>query len=59
MTMIDMIDRRVGKLRVVRLYTVKHKRAYWTCRCECGREFVVQGRDLRREKRLSCGDCGE
>ena len=29
----------------------------WLCRCECGREVLVRGEDLRSGKVTSCGFC--
>lgn len=31
------------------------KQARWRCRCQCGKEFVADGADLRRGKVTSCG----
>ena len=29
----------------------------WLCRCDCGREVLVRGEDLRSGKVTSCGFC--
>lgn len=29
----------------------------WLCRCDCGREMLVRGEDLRSGKVTSCGFC--
>ena len=31
----------------------------WLCRCDCGRELVVHGDDLRSGRVASCGLCGD
>lgn len=32
-----------------------HGHKYWRCRCDCGKETVVNSHDLRRYKTKSCG----
>ncbi|AOY60552.1 hypothetical protein B2D07_18935 [Desulfococcus multivorans] len=48
-----------GRLTVIaraeRPEGLKNTNAYWRCRCECGREVVVNGGDLRRGNTSSCG----
>lgn len=34
---------------------IKDKDLYWLCKCECGTERIVNGRDLRNNKSTSCG----
>ncbi len=47
---------RFGKLLVIQRATGdNHKRAYWLCRCECGREAVKMGKYLRCGDTQSCG----
>jgi len=45
---------RFGRLTVLSLATSKGQ-ARWLCRCDCGTERVVTGRDLRRGDTSSCG----
>lgn len=33
----------------------RNSRAYWNCKCDCGTERAVDGRELRRGKTKSCG----
>jgi hypothetical protein len=33
----------------------RHRKAMWLCRCDCGTERVVNGRDLRKGHSKSCG----
>jgi len=62
-TFINEIDAVYGRLTVTQFayfYTSKcgkSRVAMWQCRCECGREKVVAGTDLRRGKTVSCGVC--
>lgn len=60
MALIDMTNQKYGRLTV--LYrdkeaeaTRKDRHAMWRCRCECGKEVSVVGKDLRQGKTLSCG----
>lgn len=57
----DMINRCFGKLTVVDTAYIKEtcnrKRAYYRCVCNCGRETIVRGTDLRLGKTTSCGSC--
>ena len=55
-TIIDMTGRVVGRLLVIEeCGRDAHGEALWRCRCECGKEVVVRGSDLRSEKTTSCG----
>lgn len=52
----DMTGLVFGKLTVIRRKDgVQAKVAFWVCRCECGREAIVQGGKLRRGHTRSCG----
>lgn len=60
MALIDITNQKFGRLVV--LYRDKEaetkrkdRHAMWRCRCECGNEVSVVGRDLRLGKTLSCG----
>lgn len=33
----------------------KHGKALWKCRCECGKEIIVDGTSLRTGNTTSCG----
>lgn len=51
----DMTGARVGKLLVIsRAGTSKGGMAMWQCLCDCGKELVIQGGNLRHRQR-SCG----
>jgi hypothetical protein len=53
---IDLTGQRFGRLTVLGLHH-SNNGAYWLCKCECGRESVVRGANLRRGATKSCG-CG-
>lgn len=53
---IEMIGRRFSCLLVVsRSSSDRRGEAHWNCRCDCGKESVVSGGNLRSGKQLSCG----
>ena len=53
---IDMVGFRSGKLTaVVKAKGKNSKRAYWLCRCDCGRNRIVMGKYLRGREVKSCG----
>lgn len=56
MKFIDMTGEKYGKLLVVE-YAGKTKRglSLWKCKCDCGREAVVQSANLRNGHTKSCG----
>lgn len=56
MKFIDMTGEKYGKLLVVE-YAGKTKRglSLWKCKCDCGREVVVQSVNLRNGHTKSCG----
>lgn len=50
---------RFGLLMVVRFVGMvrdgQYRAAAWLCRCECGRDRVVRGKNLRNGGTTSCG----
>lgn len=51
----EMVGRTVGEWQVLdNSKTVKGDK-YWLCRCSCGKEVFVIGKNLRRRISLSCG----
>lgn len=56
----DMIGKRYGKFEIV-AYAGTHllpssgKERMWLCRCDCGKEFIASGRNLRKNRYVSCG----
>lgn len=52
----DITGQTFGKLTVVAFSDIRPKLgAYWACLCECGRETVHRGADLRKGYIVSCG----
>lgn len=52
----DMTGLRVGRLVVIeQAGNAKHGGALWRCQCDCGREKIVRGADLRNGHTSSCG----
>ena len=55
---VDMTGRRIGQLTVVkRAPNPYHNstKACWLCRCDCGKEIIAAGTELRRGYYRSCG----
>lgn len=54
---IDLIGKKFGRLTVTqRVYpNVKKWRIMWLCECECGKEIIVDGGNLRNKHTKSCG----
>ncbi len=53
--MIDLSGKQFGRLNVLRKYGHSGKEVTWYCRCSCGNELAVIGRDLRTGNTMSCG----
>jgi len=57
---INMIEKMCGRFRVIKFaffkqYPSTKNIAYWHCRCKCGNEKDVDGRNLRNGTTQSCG----
>ena len=53
---VDMAGKQFGKWTVLRRGgTSATRKALWLCRCECGKESLVDGDSLRRGGSKSCG----
>lgn len=53
---IDLTGQRFGRLTVIeRSGSTKHGAAKWRCMCECGKETIVIGDELRKGNTTSCG----
>ena len=55
---LDLTGHRYGKLTVLRAAPNIGTRTAWLCRCDCGRETVVQSNRLRSGHTDSCGCSG-
>ncbi len=55
MKIIDLTGQKFGRLTVIERCGVKDGHAAWKCKCDCGSEKVVNGRNLRNGRTTSCG----
>lgn len=55
----DMKGQTFGSLTVIKKAkkTDAKKRAFWVCRCQCGRYLIVRGDTLRRGGSTQCHIC--
>lgn len=55
--LIDLAGQRFGKLEVISLHPERNRqgKAMWHCRCDCGRETLSVGNNLRLGLATSCG----
>ena len=51
----ELIGQRFGRLTVAEAAESKNGRAMWLCRCDCGRECIVSGTNLKNGHTRSCG----
>lgn len=51
---IEIAGQRFGNVTVLGFHH-SDRNAYWSCRCDCGKEFVTLGNSLRRGLTKSCG----
>lgn len=52
---INELGNRYGKLLVVSRALVKNRKAYWTCKCDCGNIHIVRADRLRSGMADNCG----
>lgn len=52
---IDLTGQRFGLLTVTGHSHTYLKKAFWLCRCDCGRETIGRGRDLGNGRKKTCG----
>lgn len=56
MSVVDITGMKFGRLRVVSRQGSSHFReAVWKCECDCGKEVLVTGHNLRTGNTKSCG----
>ena len=54
--LIDLTNKTFGRLVAIKRWgSDKHNKPTWLCRCECGKETIVSGQNLRRGNTKSCG----
>jgi len=52
----NLIGQRFDRLIVIRFSHIgKHRNSYWLCKCDCGKELVVSGNNLKSGTAKSCG----
>ncbi len=51
----DLTGMRFGMLTVVGFFRFATNRSYWKCQCDCGKEKIAKGNNLRRGHTQSCG----
>ena len=51
----DMTGQKIGKVSVLSFSHVSNHEAMWNCRCDCGKEWIVSGHNLRAGYTVSCG----
>ena len=52
---VPMVGKRFGAMVVESFSGTENKRRMFRCRCDCGKDAVVRGSDLRRGLQVSCG----
>ena len=55
MKLIDLTNQRFGILTVLSRAENQGKTVMWNCRCDCGKQTIVSGNNLRRGHTKSCG----
>ena len=51
----DLTGKIFGELTVESYAYTKNDRAYWNCKCSCGNNFIVMGKNLLNNNTKSCG----
>ena len=59
LNMIDLTNKKVGRLSVLNQHGAQGKQLTWLCRCDCGNTVVVRGDHLREGTTRSCGCLGK
>jgi len=53
---IDLVGKKFGRLIVIdRSYPNQNKHLMWLCKCDCGKEKIIVGYNLKRNHTNSCG----
>jgi len=53
--LIDLTDRKFGRLKALKRVENRGKRVYWLCECDCGTTKEIQGAHLKNGMISSCG----
>jgi hypothetical protein len=52
---IDLTGKKFNRLTVICLYPRKKSGTFWRCKCDCGKETIVNGGSLKNNHIKSCG----
>lgn len=52
---VDLTGMRFGRLYIKEFAGYKNRRAVWLCRCDCGNEKIIIGKNILNGKSQSCG----
>lgn len=55
MPIIDLTGKKYHRLTVIGFAFTRKKHRYWSCRCKCGEEVIVDGGNLKSGHTQSCG----
>ena len=51
----DLTGKRFGRLTAIKRVEIRNSKSYWLCRCDCGKEKVVESAHLTCNQTRSCG----
>ena len=51
----DLTGQKFNMLTVLKFYDVQNGMSRWLCKCDCGNEVIVYGRNLKSGNTMSCG----
>lgn len=51
----DLSGQQFGRLIVVSFYGTRYRKSIWLCRCQCGKEKIIEASKLKSGATLSCG----
>lgn len=52
---LELTGQRFGRLTVIKYAGSENYKSLWLCKCDCGKEKIVKGQDLKRGATRSCG----
>ena len=51
----DIINKKFGRLKVVKFDRIHRGRSFWICQCSCGNKRSITASSLLRHATISCG----
>lgn len=51
----NLLNKKFGKLRVIKFHQVIKTHAYWWCECKCGTKKLIRASHLLNKNTISCG----